>query len=462
MGAAAGAGAATNPSSTSSGNAGQGQPGDFGNSRTMPTARGDAGMPVLQAPNCAGKTQNAQPVEVDMYIMLDRSGSMMEMTGAGNTKWDAIRQALTTFVRDPQSSGLGVGLQYFPIGKTGVPDTCNSDKECGSDGGPCLNKFCRPARFATTFTPTLCLSLADCPFSSPSCGTMGICEMDDTLACVNVGPNGCQGNNAGACVGIPGGCQNYSVCQAAEYAKPAVAIDLLPGNADPVTNSLMAEMAAGLTPTPVALQGALDLAQMHATAHPDHRVIAVLATDGLPTDCLPANVTTVDQAVMLTANIAAQSLAQATSIQTYVIGVFSPDDTGAMMNLDMMAVAGGTKHAYIVDSSKDVSQQLLDALATIRGGALECELELPTAPAGEKLDFNYVNVQFTDTSQHDLFYVRTPDQCTKSNLGWYYDIDPKAGTPTKILVCPSTCDTLQASRAASIEIKLGCATVAPL
>ena len=62
----------------------------------------------------------------------------------------------------------------------------------------------------------------------------------------------------------------------------------------------------------------------------------------------------------------------------------------------------------------------------------------------------------------DLFYVRTPDQCTKADFGWYYDVDPKAGTPTKIVVCPRTCDTLQASRGASIEIKLGCATVAPL
>jgi hypothetical protein len=292
---------------------------------------------------------------------------------------------------------------------------------------------------------------------------MGICEMDDTLACVNVSPTGCSGNNAGACVGIPGGCQNYSVCQSAEYAKPAVPIDLLPGNADAVTASLMAEQAAGLTPTPVALEGALSLAGMQAAAHPDHRVIAVLATDGLPTDCLPANVTTVDEAVTQTANIAAQGLAQATSIQTYVIGVFSSDDTGAMMNLDKMAVAGGTQHAYIVDSSKDVSQQLLTTLATIRGGTLQCELELPTAPAGEKLDFNFVNVQFTDSSQHDLLYVRTSDQCTKADLGWYYDVDPKAGqTPTKILVCPHTCDTLQASRGASIEIKLGCATVAPL
>jgi hypothetical protein len=444
---------------------GQSQVG-FGNaSSAMPAKRSDASMPMQPAPNCAGKTQDARPVEVDMYIMLDRSGSMTETTGAGNTKWDAIRQALTTFVQDGKSAGLGVGLQYFPLGAPGVPEQCNADADCGKTGGQCLNSVCWPSSPSGTFTPMVCLSLNDCPRATPSCAPFGICENDAMLACFNlrpIGPTGCPSN--GACTVVPGGCLNYASCNVADYATPAVPIDLLPANAQALTGSLMAEKPLGLTPTPAALSGALSRATTHATQHPDHRVVALLATDGLPTDCLLANTQTVDQAVTDTANIAAQGLAQSPSIETYVIGVFGPNDPSAMQKLDQVAVAGGTAHAFIVDSSKDVSQQLLDALATIRGGVLTCELELPQAPAGQTLDFNLVNVQFTESGQkHDLLYVRSADQCSKAALGWFYDVDPKQGqTPTKINVCPRTCETLQAAHNASTEIRLGCATMGPL
>ena len=95
---------------------GSGQAGSFSNAATgTPAMRRDASTPMLVT-SCVGETQHAQPVEVDMYVMLDRSDSMRETTGAGNTKWDAIREALTSFVTDSQSDGLGVGLQYFPLG----------------------------------------------------------------------------------------------------------------------------------------------------------------------------------------------------------------------------------------------------------------------------------------------------------------------------------------------------------
>jgi hypothetical protein len=45
-------------------------------------------------------------------------------------------------------------------------------------------------------------------------------------------------------------------------------------------------------------------------------------------------------------------------------------------------------------------------------------------------------------------------------VGWYYDQDPTLGaTPTKIIVCPDVCSSLQSSSTDSIELQIGCATV---
>jgi hypothetical protein len=42
--------------------------------------------------------------------------------------------------------------------------------------------------------------------------------------------------------------------------------------------------------------------------------------------------------------------------------------------------------------------------------------------------------------------------------GWYYDVDPAMGRPTRILTCPATCARLQAEPSATVEIRYGCAT----
>ena len=143
--------------------------GGQGSASTMPRGVVDPGVD-----ECVGDTQGAEPVPVDMYIMLDRSNSMQGETGTGESKWDAMRGALTAFIADPESAGLGVGLQYFPLGAGGVPDSCGTDDECGPTGGQCLNRVCRPPVFSASFSPMVCRSDADCPFNSPGCATLGV------------------------------------------------------------------------------------------------------------------------------------------------------------------------------------------------------------------------------------------------------------------------------------------------
>ncbi len=410
----------------------------------------DAG--ALTVPTCVKQAAAAQQAPVDMYIMLDRSGSMTELTGAGPSKWDAVRDALSQFVNDPRSAGLGVGLQYFPLGQPGVPESCTSDSDCGSTGGACLTKACQPSQLVS-IPFTVCLSDADCPLASPGCAPYGICEKDATLACFNLGANGCGAQ--GACSAAPAECLNFASCDVPTYAAPAVAIKALPGNAAALLASLRAETPVGLTPTSAALSGALQAAGKQARAAPTHRVITVLATDGIPTQCNPTDATGV-------ANIAAQGLAQTPQVRTYVIGVFAPSDTAAPANLDAWAKAGGSDSAFIVDPTQNVSTQFLDAMQKIRGGVVSCEYLLPPAPVGSSLDLGQVNVALIEpTRTRDAFYVGDAGHCSATQLGWYYDAPPASGSARKILVCPQTCTALHAASDVKVEIRLGCKTMGP-
>jgi hypothetical protein len=63
---------------------------------------------------CAAETTRAQQLPLDIYIMLDQSGSMGDNV-TGGTKWSVIKLALATFLSQPTLTGVSVGLQYFPI-----------------------------------------------------------------------------------------------------------------------------------------------------------------------------------------------------------------------------------------------------------------------------------------------------------------------------------------------------------
>jgi hypothetical protein len=55
-----------------------------------------------------------QPTPLDLFVAMDQSGSMNDDVG-GDSKWDLVVKALQSFVDDPQSEGIGIGIQYFGI-----------------------------------------------------------------------------------------------------------------------------------------------------------------------------------------------------------------------------------------------------------------------------------------------------------------------------------------------------------
>jgi len=213
-------------------------------------------------------------------------------------------------------------------------------------------------------------------------------------------------------------------------------------------------MPEGRTPTAPALQGALDQARAWAPEHPDHKVVAVLATDGLPTECAPTDIGQV-------AAIAGSG--GGVQIPVFVIGVFTPEDTESPANLNAIARAGGTGQAFIVPTNGDVTKEFLAALDSVRGSALlACELQVPPGDGASALDYFQVNLQMSPPSgdSKQLVYVQSAAGCSGApGVGWYYDVDPAAQAPTKIIVCPDVCSSFQASPGAKINLQIGCKTI---
>lgn len=411
---------------------------------------------------CAGSSVKGELVPLDMYIMLDKSGSMITETGAagnGPSKWDAVTTALKAFFADPGSDGLGVGIQFFPINVPGVPDTCTNSNQCGA-AGPCLLKACElELSFGSIVA---CNTDTDCGIFN-TCIPLGQCQNDGNYVCIYQSPEvGCgvdvNGNDLGNCgLMTESYCVAQDSCSAGDYGKPAVEIATLNGASSALAAAIDAKAPSGATPTAPALDGAIKHAKEWAGGHPGRKVVTVLATDGLPTECDPLDIGSI-------ANIAQAGQSGTPSVLTFVIGVFAQGDVGAQQNLDQIAQKGGTGSAFFITDNQDVTQAFLDALHAIQGETLACEYQIPPPPDGSDLDYGQVNVEYTPSDggmKQTVFYVSNAGACDPVTGGWYYDKDPAgAELPTTILMCPATCSKLT-GMGGTVDIKFGCETVVP-
>jgi hypothetical protein len=470
------------------------------------------------AASCLGETREAEQVGLDIFIMLDTSASMLDplpalATGVLETKWDAVRASLETFVQSFEAAEIGIGLQYFPQVESDAPTVCDTSDQCGPVAGPCSNSLCviegstddDPDDFFPPLTfiritddgPRPCFDEADCggpgetcrtilgecvappgllaaapdgtflnmnpdpagPLHSPLCSLQGDCAGLPGTTCDQLGlcedlSGYCSTNvtcpTASTCFGIPATCVNQTRCAVEDYSTPAVAISAAPERSAAIITSLQSQVPSGLTPTGPALGGALVAAQGWAEQNPGRQVVTVLITDGFPTECSPLDIPEI-------AALARNASAAAPSVRTFVIGVFSDLDLadGGQARLDAIASAGNTGSALIVNTAGDVAGDFLAALDGVRRTSISCEFLLER---GAMLDFERVNLQVTDAAgtQTPLFNVGDATGCGADERGWYYVRDA-AGTPTQLSVCPGTCAALQVGEAKA-ELQVGCET----
>jgi hypothetical protein len=361
------------PPQSSAGSGGQGLVLDVG---------GSSGAGATTAPEvCTAESHEGKRVPVDMYFLVDSSGSMAEEVNGGS-KWDVVSDALIGFLNDPRNAETGAGIGYFPSTPQG-----------------------------------------NCSKGQPGC----IC-----IPFIDIFIDICFADAGGSCT-------------VADYAMPAVPL-ALPPSPGPVVDDINGHEISGGTPTRPAVEGALQYLNQWADAHPERRPVLVLATDGDPSGCD----TNTPQDV---ANLAAGGLAGPHAIQTFVIGVGS-----SLVSLNLVAQAGGTGQAFLVDTGADVAELFSDALEQIRGQAAACDFAIPTESAqGMAINPGQVNVRYTPSGASDARLVPQTFMSDASNCGseggWYYD---DASAPTLIKLCDSTCDLLSGG---SIQVEFGCDTI---
>jgi hypothetical protein len=380
--------------------------------------------------SCASETQKAQRAGVDMFMMVDQSSSMATTTTAGQYKWQAVTSALQGFFQDAKSADLGVGIQYFPL--LGQPEKdCTGNDQCASTDG------CVDYGNGLWMCTRLCENISDCG-SNRECAESANPKIRICL----------------------------DTCDATQYAAPEVEIGPLSDPTQVLNLSVSLDMHGPLTFTPTypALEGAIEHCNGWQALHPDRKVVVLLATDGMPSECNPIGAVDEKAAIAAISALAASANSATPALRTFVIGVFGPEDLDAgspQHNLDSIAKAGGTEKALIVDSSGDVTKQFLAALEAIRTTALSCEFEIPKVGVdGGKIDLAKVNVLFTpgQGAAQPLFYVVDESACDPDLGGWHYDVAPANGSPSRIVLCANTCEKVKQDHEGRIDIEMGCDT----
>lgn len=236
-------------------------------------------------------------------------------------------------------------------------------------------------------------------------------------------------------------------CNPDDYSRAAVPIAQLPGNASAVSAALNAVTPTGETPTDMAIQGACDYLHSYHQQRPGSKKVILLVTDGVPetpqSNCNPS--------VEGASQVASDCLNGDPNIETYVLGVGQ-----ALDNLNAIAAAGGTDHAYLVDGG-DVTGSVLEALNAIRADAvIPCSLPVPQPSGGGQLDYGLVNLGICDAAGQTVntAYVPTADDC-RSAGNWYYE---DTATGKNITLCDLTCDTVTAA-GAKLFFNVGCTRI---
>lgn len=244
---------------------------------------------------------------------------------------------------------------------------------------------------------------------------------------------------------FPNSSEEDERCDPERYTDPEIPMTALPsGDFEPALDAVPEEDWIGGTPTLAVMSGLVTYVETQRTSQPGRYAI-VLVTDGYPQDCDDASIE----------DVAELAASVADSIPTYVIGVANPpfdDAPDTVTNLAAIADAGGTEQAFLIDTGNptQTSQDFRTAIDEIRGSAISCDVAIPEPPAGREFDKEAVAVTYSVDNGSPNALVYDPE-C--NGLAWHYD-DTEA--PSRIVLCPDACQTVQAEAAASLAVDFAC------
>jgi hypothetical protein len=233
-----------------------------------------------------------------------------------------------------------------------------------------------------------------------------------------------------------------------------------------IEQSLQNARTGGGTPTHDAYRYGVQQGMIPAT-FPGNRYM-LLITDGQPTfslECLGTGQTSNPVPEQPIVDEIAAAMGQ--NIRTFVIGSPGSEQnvsTGADARpwMSRAANSGGTAAPGCSDTgpnfchmdmtqAPNFSTALRDGLAQIVGTVARCDYSLPTAPGGQRLDLNRINVISTPAGGDPTILPRSNDpNCTD---GWRLDQN------NNVVLCSNTCDQVKANPANSLEVLYGCASV---
>jgi len=308
-------------------------------------------------PTCATSTSKAGRVNLDMMIMLDRSGSMQ------GASWDGVTEALKAFVNQPGLDGVSVGLNYF-----GQPPSAAS----------------------------MCTK-ASCSATDPCQAGCGPCFI-------------LPGQATGVCPGILGNLGGDS-CNAVDYSGAAVGIEPIATAAARVVTSIDGQPTPNTgTPTFPALQGAITYAHDWGKTHAGDAMVVVLATDGNPESC--------DTDTGHISQVAASGFMGTPKVTTFAIGVGAglnvlnaiaqAGGSGTAITVD----TGGNVNQQFLDAMNAIRNGALGCVYSI---------PVPDDGIPDYNSVNVTYTPSGGGQPAVLPRVDTKAQCPSSGNAWYYD-----------------------------------------
>lgn len=232
------------------------------------------------------------------------------------------------------------------------------------------------------------------------------------------------------------GC-NDTECDATVCSQPQVEVASLEDEAHRTAILdqlvLLAPEDGGKTPMSAALEGARTWAQTVQASVPDEQVAIALLTDGIPNGC--------DESIENISTIAADALTD--GAPTYVMGIEGSREE----DVAQIALAGGTKSAFLVGGGTKAEADLLAALLAIQGDVLSCSYDFPM---GAELDPARIRIEL-DIDGEMVRLPRVDDETMCADGGFFLTQDG-----ARITLCDATCEALRDTLEAEIDIAIGC------
>lgn len=333
-----------------------------------------------------------------LYIMFDQSMSMAGFPWGQVNLWDPAVEALQAFANDPKSAGLGVALQYFPLG-----------------GGSCSNGS---------------------GYSTPE---VKVGKLPGRAAAFNKSltdhnPNGTGTPIEGALRGVTEFCKKYQHDHPDEQCVSVLVTDGKPelaGGCNENTNTLAAIAGAahdaGVTTFAVGLQGA------------SFPLLDAIADKGGAPDCD-------SRPTRFACDVSSGASGLLNALNTIREKVVTTDT-----HTETHVVTHEVVHT---ETRTEVHTEIVEQ---VQRTSLPCEWAIPESSDSDPFDRNKVNIRLSnEDSQTTFVHVKGQDACVAN--GWYFDNEEQ---PTRLIACAEACEDIEAAESSKIDILLGCATIGP-